>query len=178
MKKQLHPYPNLDILIQSNGSTYNDSIYSINMWKNINKDKMKSNNIFFSGELKFNKENLLWNIKRSHKKKIINLILNNKFFFNKNIHFKKNLLNTQVINNNLSLELLCAFTKYKIIFFHKQNLINYSNLSLFTINKIKPLDVDVLTNPLWNGKDESRFGMSGQTSDNALFKFKKRFSSF
>ena len=70
-------------------------------------------------------------------------------------------------------------TLLKIIAFHnkeQENFINYCNLYSSHLVKKKPLDIDTFSGSLWNLNKDSRFGSFEQVSDNALFKFKKRYT--
>lgn len=167
MKKQIQPFPNLEILIQTNGSTYNDGANLkippiLASAQNSVYKKMQQGNISIntksSNKEKYDKD-VTFYLKKKHRDKLLSLSKDSK-------------------QTQLSLETyFCIHSLNKVIYENKKNLAYYSKLS-FPTKKMKPLDIDLLTNPLWNGKETSLFGIFEQVTDNALSKFKKRFSSF
>ncbi len=234
MKKQIQPYPRLNIFIHTNGATYNDSLYSINMWKpllsthlvqkSLNtkflqqtlslRDPVQndvdtavvsvSSELFLSSLDKFidPKNSNCFFLKKKHKQKLESLQLKSnmnsdllsefKHVLNKRSHV--NFLNDRVHDLNLLLNgnqklpssvskqediqnnvgVLCLL--HKIIACNKINLFNYLNLYSTNVTKIKALEMDTFSNPLWNVNKDNRFGTFEQASDNALSKFKKRYS--
>lgn len=175
MKKKIHPYPRLGIFIHTNGSTYNDSLYPINMWKpleitSISKIYKKNANIYIShGEF----ENFKCCFKKQHKRKLE--LLNYKI---QSDVLLPSTTTSSIVQDISKSEKVSNYVqiKNKLIAFHKKNLLNY--LTLAAISKIRSLDVDTYTNPLWNGSTTlTPFDSFEQSGDNALSKFKKRYSS-
>jgi hypothetical protein len=66
MKKKLQPFPRLNIFIHTNGATYNDSLYPINiyMWK------PAKNTIESQFNQRPSTSKLIFFLKNKHKKKI------------------------------------------------------------------------------------------------------------
>lgn len=221
MKKQIQPYPRLNIFIHTNGATYNDSLYSINMWKPLLSTHLVQNNVdtafvsvssglFLSSLDKFidrdNRDNPKnsnsFFFKKKHKQKLeflqlksnrkadsssdFNHVLNkrshvnflNNYIYNFNLLLKGNqrlpssVSKQESIQNNINN--LCLL--HKTIACNKTNLLNYLNLYSTNVTKIKALEMDTFSNPLWNVNKDNRFGTFEQASDNALSKFKKRYS--
>lgn len=128
MKKNIQPYKNTNIIINTNGSTYNDNLYNINKWKLLN-------------YLNYN-----YNIKKIHKIKLLKL--SNKEI--KKINYKK----------------LCKLILYQVSYLKK----------FINIIKIKILDIDIFTNNIWNINNNKNINLNILNQNNALFKFKKRYS--
>lgn len=231
MKKQIQPYSRLNIFIHTNGATYNDSLYSIHMWKpllstdisqkNFSSQLLQSfssthnripcsvasalsipsSNLFLSSLDTFiHPKNSHFFFKKKHQRKLVSLLDSSSTFhlgssnlleFNTilNKRFFVNFLSTSIYSFGSSLnddstvlkDLKSNFSArncllYKIIACNKTNLFNYLNLYSTHFTKIKALEMDTFSNPLWNINKDSRFGTFEQVSDNPLSKFKKRYS--
>lgn len=219
MKKQIQPYSRLNIFIHTNGATYNDSLYSIHMWKpllstdlsqkNFSSQLLQpfsipSSNLFLSSLDTFiHPKNSHFFFKKKHQRKLASLLDSSSNFhlgspnlleFNTSLailnkRFFVNFLSTSIYSFGSSLnddstvlkDLKSNFSArncllYKIIACNKTNLFNYLNLYSTHFTKIKALEMDTFSNPLWNINKDSRFGTFEQVSDNPLSKFKKRYS--
>lgn len=109
--------------------------------------------------------------KKKHQKKLINMYKLEETENNSPAEVKNPQVNSFVFG--------CVNTLYKLLLNHNQNWINYWNIYSTKIIQIKTLDIDSFSNPLWNSNavdKASRFGTFEQVADNALSKFKKRYS--
>jgi len=207
MKKQIQPYSRLNIFIHTNGATYNDSLYSIHMWKPLLSTDISQKNFssqllqsFSSLDTFIHPKNSHFFLKKKHQLKLASLLDSSSTFhlgssnlleFNTllNKRFFVNFLSTSIYSFGSSLnddstvlkDLKSNFSArncllYKIIACNKTNLFNYLNLYSTHFTKIKALEMDTFSNPLWNINKDSRFGTFEQVSDNPLSKFKKRYS--
>ncbi len=237
MKKQIQPYSRLNIFIHTNGATYNDSLYSIHMWKpllsaditditditdisqkNFSSKLLQptssthnripfsipSSNLFLSSLNKFiHPKNSHFFLKKKHQRKLESLLNSSSNFHlgSSNLLEFNNILNKRFFVNFLSVPATSIYSfgsslnddstvlkdsksnfsasnclLHKIIACNKTNLFNYLNLYSTHFTKIKALEMDTFSNPLWNINKDTRFGTFEQVSDNPLSKFKKRYS--
>jgi hypothetical protein len=136
MKKQLQPYPRLNIFIQTNGATYNDSLYSINMLKPFF-FKYQDNNVSLRNT-NFNILSILFlNKEHAGKQMSSRLIENNQMILSLLLDDDSNISNISLPNlinskkiNNFSHSSKKGFffkkkheTKLKSLFCFEQNLI-------------------------------------------------------
>lgn len=172
MKKQIHPFPPLNLFIHTNGSTYSYGLWLSNIrqpFSNIFKIDEK-NYISIKSESQINPQNFSYVLKKKHKLKIESLF--------RNFADSPKKESKMICSKETDLQSFCEYANIKIITCNKKNMKHFSDLAFFTLKKIKSFDIDTFSNPFWNGNHNARFGIFEQVSDNALFKFKKRYSSF